>query len=66
MLCIFGTFVGQSNVLRLIEVFIVIDLPIHAFFTICLGSPNFMQFAVYIHIYIYYSTLALPYGIELC
>ena len=49
----FGTFFGQSNVLRLINVFIVSDLPIHSFFMICLGLPKFMQFAVYIYIYIY-------------
>ena len=50
---VFGIFVGQSNVLRLIKVFIVADLPIHAFFTVCLGLPKFMQFVVYIHIHVY-------------
>ena len=40
-----GTFFGQSNVLSLINVFIVADLPIHSFFTICLGLSKFMQFA---------------------
>ena len=51
-----GRFVGQSDVWRLIKVFVVTDLPIHAFFTTCLGLPKFMQFAVYIcieYIYIY-------------
>ena len=42
----FGTFVGQSNVLRLIKVFIVTNLAIHTFLTICLDLPKFMQFAV--------------------
>ena len=46
----FGTFFCQSNVLRLIKVFIIADLPMHAFFMICLGLPEFMQFAVYIYI----------------
>ena len=49
----FGTFFGQSNVLRLIKVFIDADFPIHAFLTICLDLPKFMQFAVFISIYIY-------------
>ena len=50
---VFGTFVGQSNVLRLIKVFTVTDLPIHAGFFICSCLPKFMQSAVYIYIYIY-------------
>ena len=63
----YGTFVDQSSVLRLIKLFTVTDLPIHAFFTICLGLPKFMQFAVcmyvcmyiylYMYIYIYIYTV---------
>ena len=49
----FSTFFGQPNVLRLIKVFIVADSPIHVFFMICIGLSKFMQFAVYIYIYIY-------------
>ena len=44
-------FVSVMEELFLIKVFIVTDLPIHVFF-ICLHLPKFMQFAVYIYIYI--------------
>ena len=44
------TFVGQSNVLSLIKVFIVTDLSIYGFFTMCLCLPKFMQFDIYIYI----------------
>ena len=40
--------------LRLIKVLIVADLPIHYIFTICLGLPKFIQFAIYIFLKLYY------------
>ena len=50
----FGTFVGQSNVLRLIEVFTVTDLPIHTFLLHVYVRQNLCNLLC---IYIYYIIL---------